>query len=134
MTQPTPTVAVSALELAQHLEGFKSSSHTLDDGTPLHLAAARELRRLAELDRLAATGWQTIDSAPKDGTSMLVWPPLWTGGTISCAYWNTDKYSKKPRPFWKRLDDMGRVSLSRDTPPTLWQHLPPPPTLKEQTK
>lgn len=69
--------------------------------------------------------WQPIATAPLDGTYVLVWPPTWTG-VISCARWSLDEYAKRPRPFWKRTDDMGRVTLSRDKPPTHWALLAPP--------
>jgi hypothetical protein len=53
--------------------------------------------------------WQPIETAPHDGTYVIVWPPTWTGVT-SCARWN----------------DMGRITVSRDNPPTHWTLLAPP--------
>jgi hypothetical protein len=69
--------------------------------------------------------WHPIETAPKDGTYVIVWPPTWTGVT-SCARWHTDEYAKKPRPYWSRTDDLGRVSVSRENPPTHWTLLAPP--------
>lgn len=39
-----------AEELASFFDMFKSSSHTLADKTPLHIAAAAELRRLSAIN------------------------------------------------------------------------------------
>jgi len=72
-------------------------------------------------------GWQPIETAPKDGTAVLVYPPLWNERTCSIARFDDDKYSKKPRPFWARDDDLGRVSYSRANPPTNWMPLPAAP-------
>ena len=71
-----------------------------------------------------ARGWQPIDTAPKDGTSVLVYPPTWNGRSAAIAKWESDKYAKKPRPFWRRDDDMGRVTISRERSPTHWMPLP----------
>ena len=73
----------------------------------LHLIARNEME------------WQPIETAPKDGTLIVVWPPTWQGATSSARY-NDNRHAKTPRPFWSRLDDMGRVSLSRDNQPTHW--------------
>lgn len=61
--------------------------------------------------------WMPIDSAPKDGSYVIVWPPT-RRGAISCARFDNDSYSKNPRPYWNRLD--ARISASRDNPPTHW--------------
>lgn len=74
-----------------------------------------------------ARGWQPIDTAPKDGTAVLVYPGTWSGRSASIAKWESDKYAKKPRPYWSRDDDFGRVTFSREHPPTHWMPLPPPP-------
>ena len=71
--------------------------------------------------------WQLIETAPKDGTAVLVFPPTWGGISASIAAWEEDVYAKKPRPYWKRFDALGRASLSRDKPPTHWMPLPPHP-------
>lgn len=74
-----------------------------------------------------ARGWQPIDTAPKDGTAVLVYPGTWDGRSAAIAKWESDKYAKKPRPYWRRDDDMGRVTFSRERPPTHWMPLPLPP-------
>ena len=63
-------------------------------------------------------GWQPIETAPKDGTVVIVWPPTWPGRT-SLAFFSTNHFVGSPRPFWDRLDC--RKSLSRALPPTHWR-------------
>ncbi len=70
----------------------------------------------------AIIDWQPIETAPKDGTTVLVWPPTFTG-VISCAKWNEDQYATRPRPFWSRLDSLNDAD-SRRKPPTHWAPLP----------
>jgi hypothetical protein len=72
--------------------------------------------------------WQPIETAPKDGTAVLVYPATWGSKPASIAKWNEDKYAKNPRPFWERDDDLGKVSISRGKPPTHWMPLPAPPS------
>lgn len=72
--------------------------------------------------------WQPISTAPKDGSTVMVYPATWNGQTASMARWEMDEHAKNPRPYWRRGDDMGRVSYSRGTSPTHWMPLPAPPT------
>lgn len=71
--------------------------------------------------------WKPIETAPMDGTTVLLYPATWNGYGCSMGYWDEDEYAKKPNPYWRRHDDMGRVSNSRSTPPTHWMPLPEPP-------
>lgn len=74
--------------------------------------------------------WQPIETAPKDGTAILVYPATWGSQSASIATWNDDRQSKKPRPFWSRQDSIS-ITLSRDKPPTHWMPLPAPPETGE---
>jgi hypothetical protein len=67
--------------------------------------------------------WQPIETAPKDGTTVLVWPPS-KAGTMTCAVW-ASRHSPWARlwPYWRRLDVSGH-DRSRKTPPTHWAPLP----------
>ena len=62
--------------------------------------------------------WQPIETAPKDGTAILVSEGRFT----HCVEWN-DEYE------WWAVDDnkLGPFRL-RGTAPTHWQPLPPPPS------
>lgn len=71
--------------------------------------------------------WQPIATAPKDGTSILVYPPTWPSKKASIASYDRDSVAKNPKPFWKRDDDLGQVTRSRACPPTHWMFLPEPP-------
>ena len=73
--------------------------------------------------------WQPIESAPKDGTAVLVFPATWNSRPASFAVWDDDKYAKKPRPYWSRDDDLGRRTISRDNPPTHWMLMPEGPNV-----
>lgn len=68
-------------------------------------------------------GWQDdMSAAPKDETPILVYHS-WFGRAI--ANWDDDRYSKKPRPYWRiRGKD---ISTSRAHQPTHWRPLPAPP-------
>lgn len=65
--------------------------------------------------------WQPIETAPKDGTEILVW----MGARILLARWDAETYHKRPRPHWSSFV-MGRT-WSRDNQPTHWVPLPDPP-------
>lgn len=71
--------------------------------------------------------WQPIETAPRDGTRILVWPPTWTG-TLSVAAWDEDQYVKRPIPYWRRIDAGNLVSVSRGRPPTHWAPIPSGPS------
>jgi len=62
--------------------------------------------------------WQPIDTAPRDGTTIIVWPPTWRGAT-SCATWDDGLHAIRPRPHWRRLDALGNGRLC--PPPTHWR-------------
>jgi hypothetical protein len=63
--------------------------------------------------------WQPIDTAPMDGTPIIVWPPSWRGVT-SCARYDDDRHSRAPRPYWHRGDALN-ITNSRTNPPTHWR-------------
>jgi len=72
--------------------------------------------------------WQPIETAPKDGTTVLLHPPSWANRTSSTGSWNSDKYARKPAPYWERDDCWNKVMLSRNSPTTHWMPLPAAPT------
>jgi hypothetical protein len=63
--------------------------------------------------------WQPIETAPRDGSIIIVWPPSCPGAT-SCARWVEDALKVRPRPHFARLDT---PTPSRDhgLPPTHWR-------------
>jgi len=82
-------------------------------------AAINDITRLtAENEKLrAALQWQPIETAPKDGTEIIVYRP--DAGVFGAFY--SDE-------CWFCTYSGEDFSLE---PPTHWMHLPPPPALKE---
>lgn len=72
---------------------------------------------------MAPTGWQPIETAPQDGTVVLVYPGTWSGRSVSTAVWDAQHFASRPRPYWRRDDAIGARD-SRDKPPTHWMPLP----------
>jgi len=113
----------------------KRISISLDEYNMLHtetLAQKDTITRLtAEVERLrAALQWRPIETAPKDGTDILV-----SGGTYS---WDTDYGPESPHTWvslasWREQRWQGENSGGHDEyffyKPTHWMHLPPPPAL-----
>ena len=69
----------------------------------------------------AAKVWRPIETAPKDGSRVL----LLRNGHIVCGRWNNDMYAPKPRPYWSHDQEriFGTVD-ARQCQPTHWQPLP----------
>jgi hypothetical protein len=72
----------------------------------------------------AVAGWQPIESAPRDGTNILVWWPAQMHCPVT-AHWNTGKWSDAGIG-WK-LTGWG---MAMQTEPTHWMPLPLPPELR----
>ena len=129
------TDAQEAERLAEVLEQYNAWRRGGDGEQPDPSKLGKEIEAAAILLRRLADPWRPIEEAPKDGTRVLVYPPTWEGsGSCSVASWDEDKYSRRPRPFWKRSDDFGRVTTSRERPPTHFMPLPSAPsTTQEQS-
>jgi hypothetical protein len=69
--------------------------------------------------------WQTIDSAPRDGTRVL----LTSGGDVAVGQWLRDSgisdWTDESCPIY--TDGPGAAAGWWDTPPTHWMPLPAPP-------
>jgi len=69
-------------------------------------------------------GWQPIETAPRDGESIMVWSPMF-GGQPVIAKWDADTYAKRPIPRFITYD---RTHGARDLCcVAYWQPLPSPP-------
>jgi hypothetical protein len=76
-----------------------------------------------------ADDWQPIDTAPKDGTMLL----LWSMG-IHLGSWRVDDgYSGDKEPSWfdNSCDSFTTGYSATPLNPTHWKHLPEPPTGEE---
>lgn len=73
--------------------------------------------------------WQPIETAPKDGTRVLLYRESrfeWT--RIIVGQWDTERFANKPRPYWTHdLERLTGKTEARATTVTHWQPLPEPP-------
>jgi hypothetical protein len=71
-----------------------------------------------------------ISSAPRDGARFLAgWARR--NGMVSIAWWHSDPYSAKPRPYFRSERELlWGIKESRENQPTHWQELTPPPELE----
>lgn len=68
--------------------------------------------------------WKNIDSAPKDGTRILVYQR----GFIGVARYDIDKYAARPKPFWSgHFALIYGVREAKANAPTHWMPLPEAP-------
>lgn len=109
-----------ALELERMLGEIDVDAAAFREHPTLGTVLSGEFKRLPSV-------WGLITTAPKNGTSILVYPPTWPSKKASIAKWDKDEYAKKSRPFFRRDDDSGQVTRSRAVPPTHWMPLPEPP-------
>lgn len=73
--------------------------------------------------------WLPIETAPRDGTKILMACP-WLG-VCGPGEWSTDKYAKKPRPYWTHWGErIWGVQRVRADQPTHWQPMPEAPNAK----
>lgn len=63
--------------------------------------------------------WQPIETAPRDGTEILVIDATWFNAKINQSSWKNDKFDKEHGGWWDGFSTCYR--------PTHWQPLPSPP-------
>jgi len=79
--------------------------------------------------------WQKIESAPKDGTLILLYrPTAFDWGKVTIGKYDNDSCAKKQRPFWEMWFKIGGVTESRSWVPTHWMPLPEQPKIEEDVK
>lgn len=98
---------------------------------------AAALEQQAEIDQLRAkvaelkSEWQSIESAPKDGTRILLFFPNDVG--VISGEWNFEQFYANPKPhFTHDQEQRWGVRHMRANQPTHWQPLPPAPIAKAQ--
>ena len=64
--------------------------------------------------------WQPIETAPKDGTEVLVWSEH---GGVESAYWEAGCYGHSGWTIYQIRTEIAEP----DFPPTHWMPLPEPP-------
>lgn len=68
--------------------------------------------------------WQPIETAPRDGTDVLLWCPR---GGVTVGRWDEQEYHRRPVPYWRTQHWFERVSMDRSDQPTHWATLPTAP-------
>jgi hypothetical protein len=84
-------------------------------GVPVDIATVADAL-LAALPPTPTPGWQPMDSAPKDGTRVLLWWPYWNHTRPLVGYWAEGDWHAS-----ERLEGSSEQ-------PQGWQPLPPAPT------
>ncbi len=78
--------------------------------------------------------WQPIETAPKDGTLVLLWQKnSFPGpGSAIIGSFRTDQNDEDGEPLWLEndYDDWSTGYASTPSHPTHWMPLPPPPEAK----
>jgi hypothetical protein len=77
----------------------------------------------AETWNRRASPWQPIETAPKDGTTILTL----NDGCVRLSRWNEEKHHANPKPYWGFLGPWG-TRYQREHQPTHWMPLPEPPS------
>jgi len=67
--------------------------------------------------------WQPMDSAPREGTRILVLVRTPFKGYHELAEWDDDKYANRPAPYWRTTGARG-TREQRVSPPEAWMPLP----------
>lgn len=114
-------------EIAEWLKFLSAASEDFFQRDSVRQKARKQwLERAAAIESM---GWQPISTAPKDGTVVLVYRPdaYGWGGKVDLAYWDDDRYAKKPRPYWHSARLIIDIQESRRMAPTHWMPLPDPP-------
>lgn len=138
---PPPSVDLEAIKRSYELIGWLVTSIDVDGHDPHHCEAVdrvwravplliAEVERLRGRDRRDAPAWQDIETAPKDGTSILGC----NSRGVFIFRWNTDEYARRVRPYWDSYGYVWGTTALRSDQPTHWMPLPEPPTPQQESK
>lgn len=80
------------------------------------------------------TGWQPIDTAPRDGEIILISGPGARGPYVEAAYWSQcpRAYGGDKRYPWVTLDETNGVNGRMECSPAHWMKLPPHPAIADR--
>ena len=107
------------------------------DKCDLWIASIDELTRFAELvaqhGRNNLTSWNPIETAPKDGTDVLVMYMNIDTQIVHNAFWLSDEGCNDNIVGWWTYEhsEASRILLDDWMTPTHWMPLPTPPELKD---
>jgi hypothetical protein len=75
-----------------------------------------------------STMWQPIETAPKDGSTILLYrPDAYPWFRVHAGHWVAQTLYRNPRPFWGTSHKFIGVIQARDWVPTHWMPLPDAP-------
>ncbi|MBO0125167.1 hypothetical protein [Agrobacterium sp. OT33] len=142
--QNEPSVAVEHLitevhdaidEYREGMKGDKFGPHEWPTVDGIKTTVAQSLRRSALSAQVQdVAGWQPIETAPKDGTPVMLWT-VWVGDEISpdpfsevqIGYWDHGNDLPKSHDFSRRPEWV----VQRIGEPTHWMPTPAAPARKE---
>lgn len=109
--------AMAAEEIGSLMDGYlagdMAAAALLEEALLDNKALIVQALRIASVARSGLTEWQPIETAPKDGTSILLFEPPELGRFV--GYWNTPRQA------------FAAVLSVKERQPTHWMPLPHPP-------
>lgn len=126
----TPIVPLTAEEAIREGEMYAESGEWLRDNYPNQTATIESRLRRAASWRLYAEmrqreengGWLPMETAPKDGSQILVYQGDY--GTFSVVRWYADDETSRGIAGWYVDDNKHGPYVLRGSDPTAWQPLP----------
>ena len=119
-----PTMREALIDIAERAECTDDDDFRIDLEDRLKTIAETARAALAAEEE---SGWRTMDSAPKDGTDVLVWRGnrrlgARPQGVVRACWWQPTRYEGK----WVTVPGLHGIK------PTHWRPLPPPPSSKDE--
>lgn len=76
--------------------------------------------------------WQPIDTAPKDGSMVMLYrPDAIEWAKVCIGKYDDNRYHKKPNPYWALCLHIGGRNQARQWSPTHWMPLPDAPEIDQ---
>lgn len=125
MSQHTELIASLRAESDELIKyQFSHTKEAMSCLQRLHDLSLEAADALQAMERVPMT-WQSIDTAPKDGTNVLLY---FSGLGWVRGSWDSQIHHRKPKPYWTHdcIQYMG-VAHARANQPNWWKPLPPTP-------
>jgi len=103
----------------------KGKIYITPNGSPI---CSHDIKIAAKAAIEAMQGWRKIETAPKDGTEILLYDRNRKNRYI--GYWEIQEHNTRPQPYWHNCCTYRDIMYQRTYPPTHWQPLPTPPEEK----
>jgi hypothetical protein len=112
----TPNPDTQAIDAEVMVEAIVDGEFGLSDGGITRSLCISVARRAIQAAKEQQNEWRPIDSAPRDGTCVLLFAPGWKAASTAWTFgndeWQDCPYHHGGNPAWK---------------PTHWRPLPSPP-------